>query len=66
MRYIFITILSIMFLSGCATMLDLSKTVCDAALGGSKAGEVCAEIDKLKSDVPVETPAPAPAEVPSE
>lgn len=35
---------------GCATMLDLSKSVCNAVLDGSKAGKLCDQIDKLAAD----------------
>lgn len=51
MRSMFIVLFVAAALSvGCATMLDLGQDVCEAALGGSKAGGVCAELDKLKAE----------------
>lgn len=43
-----IAVLSLSF--GCATMLDLGASVCDAVLDGSKAGKLCDQIDKLRAD----------------
>ena len=37
---------------GCATMLDIGRDLCDLALGGSKIGSACAQLDKLGGDKP--------------
>jgi hypothetical protein len=50
MRSIFALVFAMFMLSGCATMLDLGSAVCDAAFGGSEAGGLCEELDKLKAD----------------
>jgi len=41
---------------GCATMLDLSKDMCDLLVGGSKLEKLCPQLDKLGGDeeVPAE------------
>lgn len=35
---------------GCATVIDLGQSTCEAILGGSKAGDLCAELDQLRDD----------------
>ena len=35
---------------GCATMIPLAKDLCDTALGGSKLGKVCDQLDKLSAE----------------
>lgn len=53
MRKIMLLCLVVMFSLGglgCATLVDVGKDACDAALGGSKLGKLCDELDKLRED----------------
>ena len=35
---------------GCAVALDWGQDACDAVLGGSKAAELCAQLDNLREE----------------
>ena len=37
------------FSLGCASMIDMSVAACEAVIGGSEAGSVCEQIDRLRA-----------------
>lgn len=50
-NFLFITIMVVLASPiGCATLIDIGESACEAALGGSKAGEACKEIDRLRAE----------------
>ena len=56
-KYVLALLLCLPLVGGCATLADLGKDVCDAALGGSSAGDLCNQIDKLIEQPEDEAPA---------
>lgn len=53
-----IAALALLVLPGCATVSSMARNTCEFALGGSKLGERCAQIEKSKADA-VEEAVPA-------
>jgi len=44
------TIAALSLSLGCATLVSWGSDVCDLMLDGSKAGKICAQIEKLNKD----------------
>jgi hypothetical protein len=61
-NYLLTLVAFLVFLPGCATMLDIAGSACETALGGSKAAKVCDSIDRLKEKKEAEEAAEAASE----